>query len=98
MEALVKAFYDRYYTSSGEITTDSIANSLGIFPPIYEKQLRKAENRIMLAMVPYLKLFKAGGKKRGEIIIPNILTPGVSQTTFSGSVMPDPEEHWPFCT
>ena len=94
----MKVFYYGYYTSYGGNNNRFCSKQFGNFPSLYEKHLRKAENRIMLAMVPYLKLFKAGVKKQGEIIIPNILTPGVSQITFSGSVMPDPEEHWPFYT
>lgn len=72
MEALVKAFDYGYYTSPREVTTDSIATSLGISRSTYEEHLRKAENRLMEAMVPYLKLFKAGGKKRSEMITPEI--------------------------
>ncbi len=71
MEALVKAFDYGYYASPREVTTDSIASSLGVTRSTYEEHLRKAENRIMEAMVPYLKLFKAGNKKRSEMITPN---------------------------
>ena len=78
MEALVKAFDYGYYVSPREITTDSIAKSLGISRSTYEEHLRKAENRIMEAMIPYLKLFKAGGKKRGELITSNMLTSKVN--------------------
>lgn len=72
MEALVKAFDYGYYTSPREITTDSIATSLGITRSTYEEHLRKAENRLMDAMIPYLKLFKSKGKKREEMITPEI--------------------------
>ncbi len=72
MEALVKAFDYGYYASPREVTTDSIASTLGVARSTYEEHLRKAENRIMEAMVPYLKLFKAGSKKRSEMINPSI--------------------------
>ena len=72
MEALVKAYDHGYYTSPREVTTDSIATSLGIARSTYEEHLRKAENRLMEAMVPYLKLLKSGGKKQKEMVTPEI--------------------------
>lgn len=72
MESLVKAYDYGYYTSPRGVTTDSIASSLGISRSTYEEHLRKAENRIMEAIIPYLKLFKAGVPKREETISPRI--------------------------
>ncbi len=74
MEALVKAYDHGYYTSPREVTTDSIATSLGIARSTYEEHLRKAENRLMEAMVPYLKLLKSSGKKQKEMVTPEIQT------------------------
>ena len=67
-EALLKAYDHGYYTSPREVTTDSIATSLGIARSTYEEHLRKAENRIMEAISPYLKLFRAGGFKKDEVV------------------------------
>lgn len=67
-EAIVKAFDYGYYSSPREVTTDSIATSLGITRSTYEEHLRKAENRLMDALVPYLKLFKVGGRKRENMV------------------------------
>lgn len=73
MEAISKAYDYGYYTSPRSITTDSIASSLGITRSTYEEHLRKAENRIMEVMIPYLKLFRAG-LKREEVISPRMPT------------------------
>ncbi|AKA49387.1 hypothetical protein IX51_10075 [uncultured archaeon] len=67
MESLVRAYDHGYYTSPRGVTTDSIATSIGISRSTYEEHLRKAENRIMESIIPYLKLFRAGAQKRGEI-------------------------------
>ncbi|QRF75365.1 Bacterioopsin transcriptional activator [Thermoplasmatales archaeon] len=67
-EAVVKAFDYGYYASPREVTTDSIATSLGITRSTYEEHLRKAENRLMDALIPYLKLFNAGRRKKNKAI------------------------------
>lgn len=72
MESLVKAYDYGYYSSPREVTTDSIASSIGISRSTYEEHLRKAENRIMEAIIPYLKLFRAGVQKRDEMISPRL--------------------------
>ncbi len=72
MESLLKAYDYGYYTSPREVTTDSIASSIGISRSTYEEHLRKAENRIMEAIVPYLKLFRAGLQKKEELVSPDI--------------------------
>lgn len=72
MEAIVKAYDYGYYSSPREVTTDSVASSLGISRSTYEEHLRKAENRIIEAIIPYLKLFKAGARKRDEMILPKM--------------------------
>lgn len=71
IEAILKAFDYGYYTSPREITTDTIATSLGIARSTYEEHLRKAENRIMESMAPYLRLFEAGGRKRSGMMVPD---------------------------
>lgn len=55
--ALLKAHQYGYYTSPRTITTDSIAKSMGISRSTYEEHLRKAENRIISSVAPYLQLF-----------------------------------------
>ncbi len=62
-DALLKAHRYGYYTSPRQITTESIARGLGISRSTYEEHLRKAENQIMNALVPYLQLFAHSERK-----------------------------------
>ena len=62
MDALLKAHRYGYYASPRDITTENIAKSLGISRSTYEEHLRKAENRIMNALVPYLQIFAAADR------------------------------------
>lgn len=61
-DALRKAHRYGYYASPRQITTKSVANALGVSRSTYEEHLRKAENRIMAALMPYLELFASGDK------------------------------------
>src|SRR5207253_10436562 len=63
MDALLKAHRYGYYTSPREVTTENIARSLGVSRSTYEEHLRKAENRIVGNLIPYLQLFAVGEKK-----------------------------------
>ena len=63
MSAVLKAHRYGYYTSPRQITTESIAKGSGLSRSTYEEHLRKAENRIMGALIPYMQLFSAGEKK-----------------------------------
>lgn len=67
-DALLKAHRYGYYASPREVTTESIARSLGVSRSTYEEHLRKAENRIMASLIPYLQLY-AGAEKRPETAI-----------------------------
>lgn len=62
-DALLKAHRYGYYNSPREITTENIAKGLGVSRSTYEEHLRKAENRIMGNLIPYLQLFAAGEKR-----------------------------------
>ncbi len=63
MDALLKAHRYGYYNSPREITTESIARGIGLSRSTYEEHLRKAENRIMGNLIPYLQLFAVGERK-----------------------------------
>ena len=65
MDAVLKAHRYGYYVSPRQITTESIAKGIGLSRSTYEEHLRKAENRIMGALIPYMQLF-ASGEKRPE--------------------------------
>jgi hypothetical protein len=60
--SLLKAHRYGYYSTPRQVTTENIANALGISRSTYEEHLRKAENRIMQALVPYLQLYAEGEK------------------------------------
>ena len=60
IDALLKAHRHGYYTSPRQITTENIANGLGVARSTYEEHLRKAENRIIGGLIPYLQLFASG--------------------------------------
>jgi hypothetical protein len=62
-DAVLKAHRYGYYNSPRQITTESIAKSLGISRSTYEEHLRKAENQIINALIPYLQLFASAEKK-----------------------------------
>lgn len=72
MDSIIKAHDYGYYDSPREITTSSVANSMGLSRSTYEEHLRKAENRIMDAVIPYLKLFRSGNPAPSKIITPEI--------------------------
>ncbi|HYA70419.1 MAG TPA: helix-turn-helix domain-containing protein [Thermoplasmata archaeon] len=55
--ALLTAFRFGYYTSPRSITTEEIATSVGVSRTTFEEHLRKAENRVVTALIPYLQLF-----------------------------------------
>ncbi len=56
-EALLSAYRRGYYSSPRQTTTEEIAASMGIGRTTYEEHLRKAENRIVATLIPYLELF-----------------------------------------
>ncbi len=80
IDALLKAHRYGYYTSPREITTESVAKSLGISRSTYEEHLRKAENRIMSALVPYLQIFTSAERaperepEKGTVVQPSEAT------------------------
>ena len=83
IDAILKAHRYGYYESPREVTTESIARSLGVSRSTYEEHLRKAENRIMASLVPYLQLF-AAAEKRPEPVLEKVSpvpprTAGVSE-------------------
>jgi len=61
-DAVLKAHRYGYYSSPRQVTTESIANAVGVSRSTYEEHLRKAENRIMASLMPYLQLYSSGDK------------------------------------
>lgn len=65
IDAVLKAHRYGYYTSPRQITTENIARGIGVSRSTYEEHLRKAENQIVNALVPYLQLFASAEKRPG---------------------------------
>jgi predicted DNA binding protein len=61
-EALLTAHRFGYYTSPRQVTTEPIAASLGVGRTTFEEHLRKAENRVIAALIPYLELFASADR------------------------------------
>src|SRR2546428_13707282 len=68
VDAVLKAHRYGYYPSPRQITTESIAKGSGLSRSTYEEHLRKAENRIMGALIPYMQLFASGAKKPEKML------------------------------
>ncbi len=62
IDAVLKAQRHGYYTTPRKATTENIADAVGVSRSTYEEHLRKAENRIMEALIPYLQLYSEGEK------------------------------------
>jgi predicted DNA binding protein len=60
--ALITALNEGYYRIPKKITTDEIAQRLGIPRTTFEEHLRKAESKVLVALTPYLQL---GAERRG---------------------------------
>jgi predicted DNA binding protein len=62
MTAMLEAHRAGYYQSPRRIGTDVIAQGLGVARSTYEEHLRKAESRILDALIPYLQLYKTSDR------------------------------------
>lgn len=56
-EAMLAAYRHGYYTSPRPVTTEEIAGAMGVGRTTYEEHLRKAENRVISSLIPYLELY-----------------------------------------
>jgi predicted DNA binding protein len=59
MTAMLEAHRAGYYQSPRRVGTDVIAQGLGVSRSTYEEHLRKAESRILDAVVPFLQLYRS---------------------------------------
>jgi len=57
VDAVLRAHRAGYYSSPRSVTTDDLARGLGLSRSTFEEHLRKAENRLINALVPYLELY-----------------------------------------
>ena len=56
-QALLAAHRRGYYTSPRTTSTEEVASAVGVGRTTFEEHLRKAENRVISALIPYLELF-----------------------------------------
>ncbi len=54
-EAVLLACREGYYTSPRMVTTDQLARRFGTTRPTYEEHLRKAENKLLKVLSPYME-------------------------------------------
>ncbi|MCI4317777.1 MAG: helix-turn-helix domain-containing protein [Thermoplasmata archaeon] len=87
MDALLAAHRFGYYTSPRPVTTDDISSSVGISRTTYEEHLRKAENKVMAALMPYLQLYASSERPaerlplRQTLVGPQGSGPGTATTS-----------------
>jgi predicted DNA binding protein len=67
IEAMLQAQRYGYYASPRQVKTEAIARGLGLSRSTYEEHLRKAENRVLNALVPYLQLFASADRPPAQI-------------------------------
>ena len=79
MDAVLKAHRYGYYVSPRQITTDNIARGLGLSRSTFEEHLRKAENKLMGSLVPYLQLYSAGERKPERMPEPRTVVEAVAE-------------------
>jgi predicted DNA binding protein len=65
MAAMLEAHRSGYYQSPRRVGTDVIAQGLGVSRSTYEEHLRKAESRILDAVIPYLQLYRSSERPAG---------------------------------
>ena len=70
-EALLSAHRFGYYASPRQVKSEEIAASLGVGRTTYEEHLRKAENRVISALIPYLELFATADRPPESAPLPD---------------------------
>lgn len=69
-DALLTAYRFGYYNSPRQVTTELIAASVGVGRTTYEEHLRKAENRVIAALIPYLQLYTGADRPADRLPLP----------------------------
>ena len=64
VDALLRAHHAGYYATPRSVTTDDLARGLGLSRSTFEEHLRKGENRLMAAIMPYLDLYSTAEHPR----------------------------------
>lgn len=71
-DALLKAHRAGYYNSPRKAGTEDVARISGVSRSTFEEHLRKGENRVMDALVPYLQLYAQGQKEPANLPLKGI--------------------------
>jgi len=58
LEAVLLAHHHGYYASPRRVTAEAIADAAGLSRSTFEEHLRKAENKLLAGLVPYLELHR----------------------------------------
>jgi predicted DNA binding protein len=77
-DAMLQAHRYGYYASPRQIKTENIAKGLGLSRSTYEEHLRKAENRILTALIPYLELYSTASPTPKGLPLPRTETTPVA--------------------
>lgn len=74
VEAVLAAFRHGYYTSPRRVTTADVAREVDVTRSTYEEHLRKAENRLIAALIPYLELYATSRKPADRLPLQTTLS------------------------
>jgi hypothetical protein len=66
IDALLTSFANGYYRLPRKIPLTMIAKKKGVARTTFEEHLRKAENKIVTCLIPYLQLFKRAPMEKRE--------------------------------
>ncbi len=80
-DAMLQAHRHGYYASPRQVTTENIARGLGLSRSTYEEHLRKAENRILTALVPYLELYSTSSHPPKSLPLSRTEVPAASEAS-----------------
>ena len=76
-DAVLSAHRHGYYRSPRKVGTEDVSRASGVSRSTYEEHLRKAENRIMDAVMPYLQLYAKASPKEESLPSPGLGTSAV---------------------
>jgi predicted DNA binding protein len=80
-EAVLSAHHHGYYRTPRKVGTEDVSKASGVSRSTFEEHLRKAENRIMDAVMPYLQLYARASPKDEDLISPGTPTGPVRADT-----------------
>lgn len=73
-DAVLSAHHNGYYRTPRKVGTEDVSRLSGVSRSTFEEHLRKAENRIMDAVMPYLQLYAKAMPKGERLPSPGTVT------------------------